>query len=190
MCFTSRLARLCVCLVLIACASGAQAMEVNINFLLGGKGLDNDDWGETTFGATSWPVAIALDYIGSARYDEVLVTSPVPAKIDLVQGTGEFDFGVRKIWKAGKARPFVGGGFGIIGARQEVPSGIGLLTLEDTDAALGVWFNGGAFWRLGKKFNLGVDLRLSTAEVTLFGQDVQAGGAILGLLLGWGWGGS
>jgi len=139
MCFKSKLSKLCICLVLIACASGAQAMGVNINFLLGQKGLDSDDWGnssfgvdadsqpvfgvETTFGATSWPVAIALDYIGSAQYDEVLVNLPFPAKVDTFQGTLEFDFGVRKIWKSGKARPYVGGGFGIIGVRQGQAAG-------------------------------------------------------------------
>jgi len=202
--FNGPLAKLTVCLVLISCASVAQAMEVNINFLLAQKGLESDDWGssalgvdadtqpvfgvETTFGSTSWPVAIALDYIGSAHYDDVLVTNPVPATVDLVQGTLELDFGVRKIWKAGKARPYVGGGFGLMGARQEVPL-LGLLTTEDSDSTIGVWFNGGAFWRLGKKFNIGVDFRLSSGEVNLFGRDVQAGGAMLGLLLGWGWGG-
>ena len=51
----------------------------------------------------------------SGQYDEVLVTSPIPARVDVIQGTLEFDFGVRKIWRTGKARPFVGGGFGIIG---------------------------------------------------------------------------
>ena len=180
-------------------------MHININFLLSGKALDDDEWGfpalgvdassqpafgvATTFGSTSWPVHVALDYLGSAHYDEVLVANPVPAQIDITQATLEFDFGVRKIWKTGKARPFVGGGFGILGAYQEVPSGVGLLTIDDSDSTLGVWFNGGAFWRLGKKFNIGVDLRLSAGEVSLFGRDVQAGGAMLGLILGWGWGG-
>ena len=87
---TGNFAKLGLCLLLIVSASVVQAMEVNINFLLGSKGLDSDDWGsatlgfdadsqpvfgvETTFGATSWPVAIALDYIVSAQADDVLVT--------------------------------------------------------------------------------------------------------------------
>lgn len=71
MCFTSRMSKLCICLLLIACASVAPAMEVNINFLLGEKGLDNDEWGAAALGveADSQPV-----------------------------------FGVRKIWRTGKAR--------------------------------------------------------------------------------------
>jgi len=198
------LLKLCLCLLLILSASAVQAMEVNINFLLANKSLDSDDWGDpaigedadsqpafgiaTTFGGKDWPVAIALDQITSARYDTVRVSLPLPAEVDLVQGTWELDAGVRKIWKKGKARPFVGGGLGIIAARQEKHA-LGLLTMDDTDSTVGLWFNGGAFWRLGKRFNIGVDLRLSAGEVTLFGEDVKAGGGTLGLLLGWGWGG-
>jgi hypothetical protein len=172
-------------------------MEVNINFALGGKALDEDDWGDadgqglfgvkTTFGKPDWPVYVALDSIGSGKTEQQLVTTPVLAEVDLFQATSEFDAGVRKIWKAGKARPFVGGGFGIITGRQE--TNIQLLTIDDTDSTLGLWLNGGCFWRLGKRFNIGVDLRLSAGEVELFGRDVQAGGTSLALLLGWGWGG-
>jgi hypothetical protein len=191
--------------VLLASASGLQAMEVNINFLLSGKALDSDDWGTTatgveadsqpafgvatSFGKTEWPVVVALDYLGSAHYDDVLVTQPVVAKVDLVQATWELDAGVRKIWKSGKARPFIGGGFGIMGAMQERPVPGTLLTVDDSDSTLGLWLNGGAFWRLGKRFNIGVDVRLATGKVTLFGNDVEAGGGTLGLILGWGWGG-
>jgi len=43
------------------------------------------------------------------------------------------------------------------------------------------------FWRLGKRFNIGLDVRYSKAEITLFNVDVDAGGTHAGLLLGWGW---
>ncbi len=119
-------------------------------FLLGGKRLDQDDWVtdadrqgafgfETTFGKPDWPVAVALDYIGSANGRGVPGHAAAP------------------------------------GGHRPVPRG--------------PVFNGGAFWRLGKRFNIGVDVRLSTGEVRIFGEDVQAGGVTTGLLLGWGWGG-
>jgi hypothetical protein len=50
-----------------------------------------------------------------------------------------------------------------------------------------VWAGGGVFWRLGRRFNLGGTVRWSDAQVTLFDNDVQAGGVTYGLLLGWGW---
>jgi hypothetical protein len=201
----NRLLKVGLFVVLVGLCTVAPAMEVNINFLLGGKGLEEDDWGEsaigvdaesqvafgieTTFGGREWPVAIALDSVGSMHYEDLLVVSPVPATVELVQGTQEFDFGVRKIWKPGAVRPFVGGGLGLMSARQEVYSGLGVLTLKDDDTTLGFWVNGGVFWRLGPKFNIGVDLRLSSGTVELFGQDVHTGGATFGLILGWGWGG-
>ena len=49
--------------------------------------------------------------------------------------------------------------------------------------------DGGIFWRLGKRFNLGLEARFSAAQVKLSGRDVQAGGVSVGLILGWGWGG-
>ncbi|HXV78193.1 MAG TPA: hypothetical protein VD788_17920 [Candidatus Polarisedimenticolaceae bacterium] len=176
----------------------AAGMKVDINFVLGGKALDEDDWDddadsqgmigiETTFGNPGWPVAVALDYLLSGQSDERVVTSPVLGEVDLLQATAELDAGVRKIWTVGRARPFVGGGLGILTARQE--TNVGLRTIDEQDGTVGIWLNGGCFWRLTRRFNLGVDLRLSAGEVELFGRDVSAGGNSLGLLLGWGWGG-
>jgi len=169
--------------------------ETNINFFLGSKGLDDDDWAgaedQGEFGVTntisppSWPVGIAIDALVSARTDTVYILEP-PVGIDLNQGTFELDLGVRKIWRNGKSRPFVGGGIASIGAGREIVAGS--VSIDDSDSGGGVWVNGGAFWRLGKKFNIGVDARFSSAEVTLEGQEIQAGGFHLGLLLGWGWG--
>jgi hypothetical protein len=189
---------LLLCALLCVPFTAHAGMEVNINFVLGVKGLDKDDWEEsdtqglfvvqTTFGAPHWPVAIALDSLGSEHSEDRLISSPVLAKVELSRATTEFNAGVRKIWKTGKARPYVGGGFGILSARLE--ENIQLLVIDDSDSTLGVWLNGGAFWRLGKKFNIGIDVRMSAGEVTVFGRDIQAGGASVGLLLGWGWGGA
>jgi hypothetical protein len=81
----------------------------------------------------------------------------------------------------------VGGGLAVIGAGREFV--VGSLSLSESDSAPGVWADGGVFWRLGKQFNIGIDARFSSATVTIDGEDVQAGGFHLGLMLGWGWGG-
>jgi hypothetical protein len=182
--------------LLLGSAAGPARAEANINFLLGAKYLDENDWGDaseqgafgiqTTFGPSDWPVGIAIDAFGSAWHDEVHLFSE-DISLDLVRVTAELDVGVRRIWKAGKARPFIGGGLAIISASSE--QAIGSLSVENDDSTPGVWLDGGIFWRLGKRFNIGMDARLARAEVQLFGQDVQAGGFTFGLLLGWGWGG-
>ena len=190
--------------------------ETNLNFVLGGKLLDSEDWpgGDSqgslaflsTFGPRSWPVQVAIDVVGSGSAEDSFNISRPGIEIrgdEVLQSTFEFDVGVRKIWRVGNARPFVGGGLAIIWAQQEraiffpppfdheghesLPRPP--VIVSDSDEAPGGWVDGGIFWRLGKRFNLGLEARFSAAEVSLSGRDVQAGGVSLGMILGWGWGG-
>jgi hypothetical protein len=177
---------------LVLAAPPSQA-ENHINFSLGQKMLEKDDWSPvedqpefgvaSTFGSKDWPVQIAIDFLASAKEDEVVDNSIAPGFIvDLEGRTSELAFGVRKIWNKNSIRPFVGGGVGIIAGAAEA------VGIDDDDSDIGVWAHGGVFWRLGKRFNIGVDLRVSRAEVSIFGVDVQAGGEHLGLILGFGFG--
>ena len=97
--------------------------ETNLNFVLGGKTLDADDWplgddqGEiaflSTFGPERWPVQVAIDIVGSGSTESSFSVTAPGLEIrgeDLTQSTLEIDVGVRKIWETGRARPFVGGG--------------------------------------------------------------------------------
>jgi hypothetical protein len=160
----------------------------NINVLLGSKSLDEDDLqpieDHGAFGVfldfrkKSWPVSIAIDSLGSGATEDV-----GPNKIEGT--TREFDIGVRKIWEpAGmNIRPFIGGGLAFISAEQISRNGFNA-TLDD-DTGIGLWFEGGVYWTLTEHFNIGLDLRFSGAEVELFNQDIQAGGATFGMLLGY-----
>lgn len=183
-------------LLLVGAASPARA-EANINFLLGAKYLDSDDWEnadshgafgiQTTFGPNDWPVGIAIDAYGSATTQDEVILDPSFA-VGRTHSTFELGVGVRKIWKSGKVRPFVGGGLASINANRDVF--IGAVSLSKSDTGPGVWFDGGVFWRLGKQFNIGLNARISRGEITIENEDIQAGGFTLGLLLGWGWGGN
>ena len=190
--------------------------ETNLNFVLGGKFLDSDDWpvGDSqgalsflsTFGPRSWPVQVAIDVVASGSAEDSFVISRPGIEIrgdEVLQNTTELDVGVRKIWRLGRQRPFVGGGLAVIWGGQDravfqppyldhddqwiLPAGV--VIVREEDQAPGVWVDGGIFWRLGKKFNIGLEARLSRAKLKLSGRDVQAGGVSLGLILGWGWGG-
>jgi hypothetical protein len=183
--------------LLLAGGSTPARAEANINFLLGWKMLDEDDWPDanthgafgiqTTFGPNKWPVGIAIDAYGSATSQDYVVLEPDLLTAGLTQTSFELGVGVRKIWKSNKARPFIGGGLASINANRDV--WIGKVSLNRTDTGPGVWIDGGCFWRLGKKFNIGLNARISRGEVTIEDEDIQAGGLTLGLLLGWGWGG-
>jgi hypothetical protein len=167
----------------------------NVNFFVGQKSLDDNDWQPLedqpafgaimSFGADDWPVQIAADVL-------VTVDQETVSGVDFTATTFEFDAGVRwLIYKKGKVFPYVGAGVGVIGAALEGEFGLG--STDAADAGFGFWADAGVFFRLGKAFNIGVDLRYSDASVDLdFGsgfvaQDVNAGGFSYGLLIGFGW---
>lgn len=203
-------------IVLLVTGSAITFAETNLNFVLGQKYLDADDWRVdndqgslaflSTFGPQSWPVQVAIDILGSGTTEPSFEISRPGVEIrgdDVTQSTFELDVGVRKIWRSGRARPFVGGGLAVIWGRQEsviLPpppfdiEGNELISdppfiVSEEDEAPGAWVDGGIFWRLGKRFNIGLEARFSSAELSFTGRKVQAGGFNLGLILGWGWGG-
>jgi len=173
--------------------------EGHVNFFLGEKAMNSDDWdpvdkqGEfgavMSFGGSDWPVLIAADVLTSGQEEDV-TTGPFGAS-KLKAGTFEAAFGARKIWKFGNVHPYASGGIALIGAGAKYESGI--FSVDADDAAIGPWVSGGVFWRLGSRFNLGFDVRYSSAEVDLdFGagivqHNVKAGGLHGGITVGFGW---
>ena len=161
----------------------------NVNFFLGQKALDENEWapvdeqGEfgvlVDFKQANWPVSMAIDFL-------VSVDETTDAGFNVEGITSEINFGVRKIWEvAGNPiRPYVGGGLALINSEFTLT---GFLPVTDDDSGLGIWLNGGVYWTLGQSFNIGLDLRYSQADVTLFGVDVDAGGTHAGLILGYHW---
>lgn len=207
---------LLVVIAIFVMTGTAATAETNLNFVLGAKLLDPDDWpvGDnqgsiaffSTFGPRSWPVQVAIDVLGSGSASKAVFYPEPGVEIqgsEITQSTLELGVGVRKIWRTGRARPFVGGGLAVIWGQQEVEfptrSAVDIeghemevfppLVLSEDDEAPGVWIDGGIFWRLGRMFNIGLEARYSRADLSFRARNVQAGGFNLGLILGWGWGG-
>ena len=176
-------------LMLFFINANANEWTGNVNAFLGQKTLDEDDWApldkQAEFGVLvdfkqqDWPVSIALDYLGT--YDEATELG-----INVEGTTSEFDVGVRKIWEVSGSsiRPYVGGGLAFVNAEFKITSGF---PVSDDDNGTGIWLNGGVYWTLGQHFNLGLDLRYSQADVTLFGEEGEAGGTHAGVILGYHW---
>ena len=61
------------------------------------------------------------------------------------------------------------------------------ITTSESDTAMGSWVEGGIYFTVSERFNIGFNLRLSQAEVTLYGVEFEAGGTHTGLLLGFPW---
>ncbi len=171
----------------------------HVNFFLGEKSLSGADWepledqfafgAVMSFGRDDWPVHIAVDVLTS--FDQTTMYDPFLGDVTFTGTTFEVDMGVRKIWKKGRVLPYLGAGIGIMGAGVEADGDFD--TESAADAGFGFWADTGVFFRLGSHFNLGLDLRYSSADVDLdFGDgfvasDVNAGGFSYGLLLGFGW---
>jgi len=174
--------------VMISLSVSTQPTEAgDVNFFLGQKQLEGEfdpiqeqpEFGaQITVGPRDWPVKIAIDILASSDDDRV-------AGVEIEASTSEIDVGARRIWIKGKARPFFGGGLALVNA--ELQTAVPPFVIEDDDSGVGLWISGGAFWRIGARFNVGVEARISRAEVKFFGRDTEVGGEHFGVLLGWGW---
>lgn len=173
--------------ILIPMTVSAQSWTGNMGLLLGSKMLEEDDWAPVEdhaeigllldFGQDHWPVNLAIDFLASAKDD-----SDYYADYDVQ--TTEINIGVRKAW-GDVLRPYIGGGLALISAKSDVDEWY--YSYSEDDNGIGFWINGGLFLTLADFFNLGLDLRYSQAEVTLFGYDVEAGGTHAGIVLGFHW---
>ncbi len=167
------------------------ALAGDVNVFLGVKSLEEGDWApldshtelgiQGSWGPPTWPVAIATDLYGSVDSQDVL-------GVDFSASTAEINLGVRKIWRTGgkqRVRPYIGGGIAFVSGTLEAAAGG--IKVSDEDNGTGAWVGGGIFWRLGPSFNLGVDLRGSTATIDLYGAEGEAGGGHFGVIAGFGW---
>ena len=183
-------------MIVIAIAAAPALAEGNANFLLGVRQLDEDVWdpldqqgafGVTVdFGGAEWPIHLETGFYGSADEEDVF-DNFLLLEGELSASVAEFFFGVNKTWEtSGKTRPFVGGGLATVTTDIELDTPIG--DADDDDSSLGAYVHGGVFWRLGKRFNLGLDARILTGtDLTLFDEDIDADYFQGGLVLGFGW---
>ena len=105
--------------------------------------------------------------------------------VDIESETTEFNIGARKIWDNSKqVRPFVGLGLAFITA--ELKTEVGGLTISADDSGTGYWLGGGVYWTI-KHFNIGLELKYSSAKLTIGNVDCDGGGGHAGLLLGYHW---
>ena len=162
----------------------------NVSGYAGHKSVDEEDWpnldSQTSVGVISdfrkqsWPVSIAADLIFSADVHESGVEEDTG-------GTAEAHLGARKIFTLDNSsfRPYVGGGIALVTALLENENAG--VTVDDDDRAVGAWVGAGTYYAVTPSFNLGLDVRYSKAEVTLFDKEREAGGLNAGITAGYHW---
>lgn len=147
-----------------------------------------------------WPVLLALDILRSSETSEIGVEAVNPTVLLTEVNTLELNVGVRRTFGK-RAQPFVGAGLAWIelGARQiaweeAVPGNPQPTTIiDDENGSLGFWVEFGFVYRVGRGFNLGVDLRMSQASVSVSPEDfpgsvtLNAGGLHGLLFVGYHW---
>lgn len=174
-----------LCFTTVECF--AQGWTGNINAFMGMKFLNEDEWTpvegqeeigiQLDFRATEWPFNIAIDFLRSSTTE----FEPFFG-VDVKGETTEIDVGIRTIWEQSPhVRPFLGGGLSFINAEFSA------FGLSDDDIGLGIWLDYGVYWTLGGHFNIGLEGRLSTAGVNLFGVDANGGGWHIEMLGGFHW---
>jgi opacity protein-like surface antigen len=183
-----------VALVLAFAATQIPAAKNSFNFFIGQKTIDDledidldsqFDFGiEMSFAGDDWPVAIAVDFLGSAASEDI--SYYYYGDYEVTSTNLELDFGVRKTWElASPVRPYVGGGIAM--GRGEIEVDVDGFSFSDDENGVGWWIGGGVYWKLGDRFNLGLNLRHSKIDIDLEGGDLDIGGTHIGLLLGWGY---
>jgi len=162
----------------------------NVSGYLGHKSVDDKDWPNldsqesigviSDFRKQSWPVSIAADLIIAGAVHE-------SGSNEDTGGTLEMHLGARKIFTLENSsfRPYVGGGAALVNAILETENAG--VTVDDDDTTVGAWVGVGTYYSVTPSFNLGLDVRYSKAEVTLFDKEREAGGLNAGITAGYHW---
>ncbi len=166
------------------------ATESNFNVMLGAKLLDHDEWApvdvqgmlamQIDVRPEGWPVAIAVNMVGSSDYDRRTVMNV--GTVETYGGVTELQLGVAGLWALpGHATGYAGGGGTFASALRETWTAAS--DRADWGYGVGTWAHVGVFWTIGS-FNIGVGGGWSWVPLELDDQNVDAGGWRFGLLLG------
>ena len=192
---------LCVVFLLVTVSAHARGAVSygstgNVNLMIGQKSMNSSDWGSLDnqgelgvlfdYREGNWPVSLAVDFFGSSDSKDWGYGGTHKAS------TTELCVGVKKIWdfRGSPVKPFIGGGLAYITGEDKL-SGYDYNNYYYSDSlndsAFGFWISGGVYFTLSQHFNLGVIARMSRAKINLGGDNVEAGGEHIGLLLGYHW---
>lgn len=162
----------------------------NVSGYVGHKSVDDKDWPNldsqasvgviSDFGKRSWPVSIAADLLFAGTVHESGVNEDTG-------GTMEIHLGARKIFTLENSsfRPYLGGGVALVDAMLENENAG--VKVDDDDTTVGAWIGAGTYYAITPSFNIGLDVRYSKAEVTLFDKERETGGLHAGITAGYHW---
>lgn len=146
---------------------------------------DQTEFGlQTDFRQEHWPISLAVDLSRSGSGTESTGVGPLNLKAE--GRTIQLNLGIRKIIETkGAMEPFIGAGPTLIqGSIDQVAPGI---DASDDDTGFGFWVDAGFYYPLASFFFIGAQVEYATAEIELFGSDLDAGGTHISGLAGFRW---
>lgn len=162
----------------------------NLYLSVGQKFLDDDDWGDIDRqGAIGfhydgrlawWPIGFATGIVGSSGVEE-------ENDVETSGGTIEAYAGVQGYWGGPMFRGYAGLGLVAIGAGIEIEDQGAGTDVDDEDSGGGLYAQAGFQGDIREHFFVGGQLRVSGADVDLFGEEVQAGGLTFAFTIGGYW---
>ncbi len=205
-----RLRTACALTLLLSLAAASPALAAgNANFILGERYLDDMFWesadldrqglfgANIDYGESGWPVRVMFGIHGSGVLDwndsdDVFGfgDEPEAAVVELSLGA---------VWMppTGRIQPYLGLGASHVYARVDLGAG------SENDSLFAAYANGGVFWRIGERLNVGFDGRLLRGSDFRFNAvelgyapgtfprdriEVSADDFQIGFLVGFGWG--
>lgn len=185
-------------LAIVLTAPSAALAAGNVNFVVGPRSMQDDSWGEldtqgavgiaVDFSPEDWPIHFVFGAQVSAQEDND--DDDFFFEDDLTGVVGELSFGA--VWlpsTRSTTRPYVGVGIARTAAAIDLDGEFGPDEDDDRDSdnSWGYYVNAGVYWRLGARFNIGIDGRIlrGTDEV-VFGVERSSNYSQVGLLLGFG----
>ena len=181
---------------LLAGAVSAEEMAGNTQFLIGQRYLD-DSWKpldepsmfgvEVDFAPAQSPVHVALG--GFLSSDKQHVSTPFygstgSVEVDMLELSAGF------LWhplRRGVVRPYVGAG--IVRIYAAIDSEFGFFGSSENDESFGFYGNGGLFFKVGERFNIGIDGRVVRGtKLDFSGTETNGNYEQVALLLGFSWG--
>ena len=198
-----KLARLAFLAMVLCLAPLSEALcGGDVLFTFGSRSLDSDAepvddhdvYGVFAFfSKTDWPVSLVLGFASSDSGDVDAGSINIGGfQFGSLRAQGEMTegyIGAGKVWRKLGVRPYVDGGFSVIGVDYQVEELTTGFETDDDDTLIAPYLSTGVFWRIGKWLDLGAGLRyVFFAETVLF-DDMEADVNYLQYhaVIGWGW---
>lgn len=181
--------------VLVSALPAAAQTTGNVQFLIGQRWL-GDEWEavdepsvfgvEVDFAPQKSPVHVALGVQLSG--DDSTLPGPISGDDDV--DVGFFELSAGFLWhpvKQGVARPYIGGG--VLTMSAAIASDFVFFDADEADQSFGFYGNLGMFFKVGERFNIGVDGRIVRGtEFEFAGSEIDADYEQAALLIGFSWG--